>query len=93
MSQDIHIRVCRGRDCRKRTVPYQALVDSVAEYHSPEPIKCQDICKGPVVLVRRGKNKFWFKRLIGDDLLSDFRAFVEQGSMTADLVQVLAKKK
>ena len=93
VSQDIHVRVCRGRDCRKRDVPHQALLDSLAEYQSAEQIKCQDICKGPVVLVRRGKHKFWFKRLIGEDLLADFRAFIEEGSMTADLVRVLAKKK
>ena len=43
--------------------------------------------------MRRGKHKFWFKRLIGEDLLADFRAFIEEGSMTADLVRVLAKKK
>jgi len=69
------------------------LIASIDTYCSAEQIKCQDICKGPVVVVRKGKNKFWFKRVVGPDLLEDLRRFIEEGSMSAGLVDVLVKKK
>ena len=69
------------------------LISSIDSYQTAEQIKCQDICKGPVVMVRKGKNKFWFKRLVGPALLDDLRRFVEEGSMSSALVDVLVKKK
>ena len=93
MSANVHIRVCRGRDCVKRRGSFDALLTSLNGYHKPESIKCQDICKGPVVLVRKKKHKFWFKRLRSEELLTDLRTFIEEGAMSSALVRVLAKKK
>jgi len=93
LSANVHIRVCRGRDCVKRRGSYNALLASLNGHHKVEPIKCQDICKGPVVLIRKKKHKFWFKRLRSDELLSDLKTFIEEGAMSPALVRVLAKKK
>tara|TARA_Y100001968_G_scaffold325713_1_gene367454 strand:- start:5044 stop:5199 length:156 start_codon:yes stop_codon:yes gene_type:complete len=51
------------------------------------------MCKGPVVIVRQGKNRFWFKRVRHASLIEDLRVFIEEGSMTRQLVGSLAKKK
>jgi len=77
----------------KKADAVEALKSAVASCASVETVKCQDICKGPVALVRRGKNKFWFKKLVGEPLLNDFVTFLEDGSMSADLVGALVRKK
>jgi len=89
----VHIRVCRGKDCLKKADAVEALKSAVASCGSVETVKCQDICKGPVALVRRGKSKFWFKKLVGESLLNDLVTFLEDGSMSADLVGALVRKK
>ena len=93
MSYSNHVRICRGRDCAKRPAMLERLKESLADYGPVGMVKCQDICKGPVVVVRQGKNRFWFKRVRSEDLVQDLCTFIEEGSMTTQLVGALVKKK
>ena len=93
MSSSTHVRICRGRDCAKREAVIERLKESLSHYGPVETVKCQDICKGPVVVVRQGKNRFWFKRVRNEELVQDLCTFIEEGSMTRELVGALAKKK
>jgi hypothetical protein len=87
------VRLCRGRDCAARRAEIEALKESLPACASIETVKCQDICAGPVAVIRRGKHKFWFKKLRGAELLTDLATFIEEGSISAALVAVLDKKK
>ncbi|MBJ93665.1 MAG: hypothetical protein CMP23_04235 [Rickettsiales bacterium] len=93
MSYSNHVRICRGRDCAKRSAVIEQLKESLADFGPIGMVKCQDMCKGPVVIVRQGKNRFWFKRVRHASLIEDLRVFIEEGSMTRQLVGSLAKKK
>ena len=43
--------ICTGKDCRKATSPLKKLRAALSD-HRVEEVRCQKICKGPVVGVR-----------------------------------------
>ena len=87
------VRICRGEDCAKRRGATKKLKELLAESASLDTIKCQDICEGPVVVVGRKKERFWFKKVRGNALRQDLLTFLHDGSITAQLACKLAKKK
>ena len=62
VSAAVHVRICRGRDCQSDRGHVERLTTSIDAYQAAEQIKCQDICKGPVVVMRKGQNKCWLRR-------------------------------
>lgn len=87
----LQLKICRGKDCTRRSEAWSSLWDLESETVSVGNIKCQDYCKGPVVQVRRGRRKFWFKKIRSEALRQDLHTFLQDGSMSAALVRHLVR--
>lgn len=66
------VYICAGSSCRKRKGNAKKLLVALEPVASIRRVKCQKICKGPVVGVRRGPEIEWFRNCRdkgdGDDL-------------------------
>lgn len=85
------VRICTGKACRKRKGANQKLHKRIDGSCETDSIKCQKICKGPVVVVRRDGERFWFKRMQGKKTQKAFMAFLETGRVNKRLRRHLKK--
>jgi hypothetical protein len=58
-----------------------------------EVVRCQKICKGPVVGVEHPKGLLWFKRLDTKRAVSAFGRFVRDGRMSKPLKKHHSRKR
>lgn len=86
------IAVCRGGTCVKRKKRYQALLSRLR----PRPVrlvKCQDICKGPVVGVELDGRWEWFRRMDTTKALDALEKLLDHGRLTKRLADHRVKKR
>ena len=55
------VYLCKGSDCRRRSAERDSLVKSIGTLAEVEPVRCQKICKGPVVGLEVDGKVEWFK--------------------------------
>ena len=87
------IRMCTGKDCRKhkkRCAYLSANLSSCAEF---ETIKCQDICKGVVIVIDHDGDRLWMKKMGGKKARTNLRRFLADGHMTKGLKKRVVKVK
>ncbi|MEO1227331.1 MAG: hypothetical protein AAFZ18_00395 [Myxococcota bacterium] len=85
------IYLCRGSDCSKTKLPRKQLEAHVAGATITK-VRCQKICKAPVVGVDRGDGPVWFRK-VGHRTLEDIGQFVAAGTLSARLKGHEAKKR
>ena len=57
---DTEVFICHGKSCSKNKNTLQRLSKI---FPSAKKVKCLKVCKGPVVLVKKEKGNFLFKRI------------------------------
>ena len=62
MSKPI-VYVCRGKDCSKEKAALAEVEAGLTEVAEVRRVKCQDICKGPVVGAEVGGRLEWFAKM------------------------------
>ena len=55
--------VCHGSDCRKKKEDWARQNESLGKQGTVCPVKCQKICKGPVVGLEIDGRIEWFSKL------------------------------
>lgn len=86
------IAVCRGGACTKRKKRHQALLDRLRP-HDVRLVKCQDICKGPVVGVEIEGRWEWFRRMDTTKALDALDKLLSQGRVSKRLADHRVKKR
>ncbi len=61
----IPLFVCRSKDCRKYRKELKKIIQITEKHCEPVEVKCQGICKGPVVGFAINERWEWFKRMRG----------------------------
>ena len=81
MAEQPHVHVCVGSDCRKdRPGAHRKLRARLAAAAVPvTPVKCQKICKGPVVGVRVDGTLHWVRKVAGSQLREDLVWLLDKG--------------
>lgn len=89
------MHVCVGSDCRKdRPGAHKKLRAALREAGVPfMPVKCQKVCKGPVVGVRVDGTLHWLRDLAGGDLRDDLLRLVGEGAWSKALAKRRVKKR
>ena len=59
------ILVCKAKHCSVKRGAYSKLLTEVSEVAEVEFVRCQKICKGPVVGAEIGGELQWFRRVRG----------------------------
>ena len=54
------VYICQGKSCRKNKSKYQKLLTL---FPAARETKCMGICKGPVVMIKKGNIKYFFKKI------------------------------
>lgn len=89
---DALIAVCRGGACTKRKKRYGALLERLG-LRPYRLVKCQDICKGPVVGVQVDGRWEWFRRMDTPKALDALEKLLDQGKVTERLADRRVKKR
>jgi hypothetical protein len=87
------IRICDGKACRKLSGRAGKLQESVNGHCRVGTIKCQDICKGPVVVVQRAGERYWFSGMQGKRNRMALVAFLDTGKLSKRLRRRLKKRR
>ena len=87
------LRICRGKDCKKHRKRLTKIANEVSDICSSGTIKCQDICKGPVLVLWHGEHKYWFKKMKGTDVRQLFRDWLAGAPMDSELERRLVKRR
>ncbi len=87
----LDVRICTGKSCRKRKGANKKLHKRLGGACETNGVKCQNICKGPVVLVHRDGERFWFRRIQGKKTHQAFLAFLDTGRLSKRLRSHLKK--
>ena len=59
----IPLYICRSKDCRKHRSALKKIIEDTQDLCQPVDVKCQGICKGPVVGFAINERFEWFKKL------------------------------
>jgi|GEM_PF-5186545 len=57
---DAQIFICHDKPCAKKKSRLKKLMKL---FPMAKPTKCMGVCKGPVVLVKKEKQKYYFKKI------------------------------
>ena len=90
---DSKLRICQGKDCKKHRKRLVKLAEEVSDICPHDRVKCQDICKGPVVVMLHGEHRYWFKQMKGDKVRRHFRAWLPGAPMSSRLEDRLGKRR
>lgn len=85
--------VCHGSDCRKKSKEFKAVTALLSTQGHVCPVKCQKICKGPVVGAQIGGRLEWFSKLGNRHALKQFVLLLENGDLRKRLRARIAKKR
>lgn len=80
------VLVCSGTDCRKALERNGRLEEALSALPvSIERVRCQKVCKGPVVGVSVDGSWEWFRRMSSRKALRALEELVEEGTVTKAL--------
>ena len=74
------VYICTGSDCRKRSKELRAITQGL-EGVELCAVKCQKICKGPVVGVEVQGRMEWFSKLKEFKVQEQLRHFIQTGEL------------
>jgi hypothetical protein len=57
------ILICGSSDCAKRATAYKKLKHALGKEHGFDVVKCQKICRGPVVGIEVDGSWEWFSKI------------------------------
>jgi len=89
----VQVQLCIGSDCRKKRKRIRKLTELFSDVAPLKTVKCQDICSGPVVIVRRSQELFWFKKLRNKKSRRHLLEFVMGERLTDHLKTRLVKRR
>ena len=85
------LRLCKGKDCKKYRKGLCKLAAEVEDLASSDSVKCQDICKGAVVVVQTPEHRYWFKKMSGKQNRRNLRSFLLSGQLPKKLEKNVVK--
>ena len=74
------IELCGGKDCRKHKKSFRALYESLHSMDGFVLGKCQGVCSGPVICLRRKKKKYIFRKIREKKLVSELCFLLQTNS-------------
>ena len=87
------LRLCHGKDCRKYRKGLGKLAAEVEGLALTDTVKCQDICKGAVIVVHTEQHKYWMKKMTGKKNRKNLRSFLMSGTLPEHLQKNVVKQK
>lgn len=87
------VYVCAGKDCRKHKADRKKLRRAVARVGTEVPVRCQKICKGPVLGLRVGGTVQWFGKVRGGRIRRALLTFLETGVLPRELSERVQTKR
>ena len=87
------LRLCKGKDCRKHQKGLCKLLAEVEDLAMTDTVKCQDICKGAVIVVHTEQHKYWMKKMTGKKNRKKLRSFLMSGTLPEQLQKNVVKRK
>ena len=87
------LHICRGKDCRKHRRRLVLAAEHVSDLCETGTVKCQDVCKGPVLVVHHGEHRHVFKKMKGSSIRAELRSWLMGAPMSDDLQRRLVKRK
>lgn len=95
MADQPHVHVCVGSDCRKdRPGAHRKLRALLQDAGVPTtPVKCQKVCKGPVVGVRIDGTLHWLEKMTGSELRADLLKLLRKGRWSKGLRRRRVRKR
>jgi hypothetical protein len=85
--------MCTGKDCRKHKKRSASLCAKLSSHTELGTIKCQDICKGVVIVIDHEGDRLWMKKMGGKKARTNLRRFLAEGHMTKNLKKRIVKVK
>jgi len=86
------LQLCNGKDCRKYRKGLCKLAAEVEDLAMTDTIKCQDICKGAVIVVETENDKYWMKKMTGKENRKSLRSFLLSGTLPNHLKKKIVKQ-
>ena len=74
------VYVCTGSDCRKRAKGLRSITEQLGDVEICA-VKCQKICKGPVIGVEVQGRLVWFSKLKDTKLQKQFMHLIQTGEL------------
>ena len=62
-SQPKTVLLCTGKSCRKKAKVQAEILANLDEDIGIQPVRCQDVCSGPVIGLKVRGRWEWFKKL------------------------------
>ena len=91
-SENPPIYVCKGKGCRKSEYT-RSLEGCLSEHGQVIQVKCQKICKGPVVGVEVNGSIEWFKKLRSQKAQNQLVELLLKGRLAGSLSERIANKR
>ena len=87
------IYICRGSSCRKADLGKAELQKKLSSDVQLQAVKCQKICKAPVLGVEHDGELHWFKRMDSKKALAGLDELLQRGKMKKSLRKRLSNKR
>ena len=87
------VGLCVGPDCRKHKKRIRRLESCLEGVCVWAHVECQDLCKGPVVVVARDEEQLLFNKVRGKQLRSDLITYLTDGTLSSALKKRRKKRK
>lgn len=85
--------VCSGSDCKKHKSENKKLLRGLGDCLEIEHVRCQKICKGPVMGVQVDGTLHWFRKLDPKSDLAGLQKALSKGKVSKALAQKSAEKR
>ncbi len=85
--------VCQGSDCRERRTDRKKLRDALSDVAVEVPVKCQKICKGPVVGLTLDDEVVWFRSVRGKKQRKAVKALLRGEGLAPELARLRVRKR
>ena len=86
------VYLCRGSDCKEDKLA-RKVVETYAGSLPVVTVRCQKVCKAPVVGVDLGDGPRWFRRMHSSKALAALKDYIGSGKAPAALKEREAKKR
>ena len=87
------VLLCTGKACRKKAKIQAEILANLDGDTVIQPVRCQDICSGPVVGIRIDDRLEWFKKLRKSKDASALNRAVQRGKIPDGLKKLHVKKR
>jgi len=84
--------ICGGSACKKKPKKQKLLIESIQDVATIEAVRCQEICRGPVVGVTIKGRLEWFRRLDTKDSRKALVKLATRGKLSQPLKKRRVKK-